>query len=45
MDRIMKGQNQTVSLATLCKIARGFGMSIVQFLDDEVFISDELEID
>lgn len=45
MDRIIKGKNQTISLSTLFKLARGFNMSILQFLDDDVFRSEELEID
>lgn len=45
MDRIIKGKNQTISLSTLFKLTRGFNMSILQFLDDDVFRSEELEID
>ncbi len=45
MDRIMKGKNQTISLSTLLKIAQGFDMSVLQFLDDDVFLSDKLELD
>ena len=45
MDRIMKGKNQTISLFTLLKLAQGFDMSVLQFLDDDVFLSDKLELD
>ena len=45
MDRIMKGKNQTISLSTLLKLAQGFDMSVLQFLDDDVFLSDKLELD
>ncbi len=45
MDRILNGQSKTVTLTTVYKLARGFGMSVFEFLDDDVFRSDELEID
>lgn len=45
MDRIITGQNNTVTLTTIYKLARGFDMTYIEFLDDEVFRSEELEID
>lgn len=45
MDRILKGQNFTVTLSTLYKLARGFEMDILTFLNNEVFLSEDLEID
>lgn len=45
MNRIISGQNKTVTLTTLYKLARGFDITLSEFLDDEVFRSDELEID
>lgn len=45
MDRILSGRNQTVTLTTIYKLARGFGMTVTEFLDDEAFRSEELEID
>ena len=45
LDRIMTGQNKTVTLTTVYKIANGFGMTINEFLDDEVFRSEYLEIE
>ncbi len=45
MDRILKGLNHSVTLDTLYKLARGFDMTIFEFLDDDVFRSEELEID
>ena len=44
MDRILKGQNRTIELSTTFKLASGFDMSIYEFLDDEIFRSEELEI-
>lgn len=45
MDRILTGQNKTITLTTLYKLARGFNMSVHEFLDDEVFDPNNLEID
>ncbi len=45
MDRILSCYNKTVTLTTIYKLARGFDMSLLEFLDDELFRSDELEID
>lgn len=43
MDRILKGTNKTVTLATLYKLAAGFKMTIYEFLDDDVFRSEDLD--
>ncbi len=45
MQCIMNGRNKTVRLNTVMMLARGFDMSLLEFLDDELFRSDELEID
>ena len=45
LDRILNGQNKTVTLTTIYKLARGFDMSYLEFLDDEVFRSKLIEID
>ena len=45
LDRILNGLNKTVTLTTVYKLARGFDMTIFEFLDDEVFRSELLEID
>ena len=45
LDRILGGLNKTVTLATLYKLARGFNMTIFEFLDDDLFRSEELEFD
>ena len=37
MQCIMNGRNKTVTLSTVIMIARGFGMSVTEFLDDEIF--------
>ena len=45
MQCIMNGRNKTVTLSTIIMIARGFGMSLAEFLDDDLFASDELELE
>ena len=34
MQCIMNGRNKTVTLSTVIMIARGFGMTLTEFLDD-----------
>ena len=43
MQCIMNGRNKTVTLSTVIMLARGFGMSLTDFLDDAIFSSEELE--
>jgi len=43
MQCIMNGRNKTVTLSTVIMIARGFDMSLTEFLDDEIFRSEDLE--
>ena len=45
VNRILSGLNKTVTLTTMYKLARGFGMTVFEFMDDDVFRSEELEID
>ena len=45
VNRILDGKNKTVTLTTVFKIARAFNMTAQQFLDDEIFYSEDLEID
>ena len=45
MDGILTGHNKTVTLTTMYRLARGFGMTVFEFMDDDVFRSEDLEID
>ena len=45
MQCIMNGRNKTVTLSTVIMIARGFDMSIIEFLDDDLFTSEDLEVE
>lgn len=42
---IMNNRNKNITLKTIMQIARGFDISLLEFLDDKVFESEELEID
>ena len=44
MQCIMNGRNKTVTLSTVIMIARGFDMTLLEFLDDPVFTSEDLEV-
>lgn len=45
MQCIMNGRNKTVTLSAVMMIAHGFGMTVQEFLDDEIFDWDKLEIE
>lgn len=45
MQCIMNGRNKTVTLSTIIMLARGFDMPLTEFLDDEIFSSDTLEVE
>ena len=44
MQCIMNGRNKTVTLSTVMVLAKGFGMSVIEFLDDPIFNSEELDL-
>ena len=45
MNSIMSAKNKGVELNTVMMITRGFKMSVIEFLDDPIFKSEELEIE
>lgn len=45
MQCIMNGRNKTTNLNTVIMIARGFGMTADEFLDDDIFRSELLELE
>lgn len=45
MACIMNERNKTVTLSTVIMIARGFDMTLAEFLDDDLFRSDDLEVE
>ena len=42
---IINERNKNVTLKTIMQLARGFDMTLLEFLDDELFTNNELEID
>ena len=45
MDRILQSKNKTVTFTTIYRLARGFDMTIYEFLDDDIFRREDLELD
>ena len=45
MDRILQNKNKTVTLTTIYRLARGFNISLHEFLDDDVFRRDDIELE
>lgn len=45
MECIIKRRNKTATLSTVMMLARGFGITVTQFLDDDLFNGEELEIE
>ncbi len=41
----MFGRNKSVTLSTIYKLARGFDMSYLEFLDDDIFRPEEIEFE
>lgn len=42
---IMNGRNKTVTLSTVYMIAKGFDLTIVEFLNHDIYLSDEIEFE
>ena len=45
MQWIMSGKSKTVTLAIAIMLANGFGLSVVEFLNDDLFMYDNLEVE
>lgn len=45
LKSIMKGKAKGVNLKTIISIADGFGMTVSQFLDSNLFLYDNLNMD
>lgn len=45
MQCIMNGRNKTVTLSTVILLAQGFNMPLTEFLNSDLFSSEELEIE
>ena len=45
MQCIMNGRNKTVTLSTVILLAKGFDMSLGEFLDDDLFGPEHLDLE
>ena len=45
MQWIMSGKSKTVSLSTVMMLANGFGMTVIEFLNDEMFLFENLNVE
>ena len=45
MQCIMNGRNKTVTLSTVMMLAKGFGMSLVEFLSDDAFAFENFDFE
>lgn len=45
MACIMNGRNKTVTLSTIYMLARGFDMTIIAFLNNEIFLSEDVDFE
>ncbi len=45
MNSIMSAKNKGIELNTVMMIARGFKMTLLEFLDDEIFLCEDMEIE
>jgi hypothetical protein len=41
----MNGRNKTVTLSTVMMLAKGFGMSLVEFLSDDAFTFENFDFE
>ena len=45
MQWIMSGKSKTVTLSTVLRLANGFGMTVLEFLDNDMFLFENLEVE
>ena len=45
MQWIMSGKSKTVTLSTVMLLANGFGMTVTEFLNDEMFLFENLNVE
>ena len=45
MQWIMSGKSKTVTLSTILRLANGFGMTVIEFLDKDTFLFENLEVE
>lgn len=42
LSNILNEENKSINLSTIYKLAYGFGMTIVEFFDDEIFKDEDI---
>ena len=42
---IMNERNKNITLKTIMQLARGFNMTLLEFLDDKLFSEENIELD
>ena len=45
MQWIMSGKSRTVTLSTVMMLANGFGMTVIEFLNNDMFLFENLEVE
>ena len=45
MQWILNRKSKTVTLSTVMMIANGFGMTVLEFLDDDLFLYKNLDVE
>lgn len=45
MSHILSGKNKTVTLTTVMMLARGFNMTLLEFLDDDLLRIENFELE
>ncbi len=45
MQWIMSGKSKTVTLSTVMMLAHGFGMTVIEFLDNDLFLFENLNVE
>ena len=45
MQWIMSGKSKTVTLSTVLRLANGFDMTVLEFLDNDMFLFENLDVE
>ena len=45
MQWIMSGKSKTVTFSTVLRLANGFNMSVIEFLDCDMFLYENLDVE
>ncbi len=45
MQWILSGKSKTVTLSTVLRLANGFGMTVLEFLDNDMFLFENLDVE